>query len=240
MVSDDIKVATMVSIGIRVTKAIDKCVLSLSKKTENMSSNSYDYNEREKQVIELYDSGKSTRDIAKILRMSLRDISFILKKSEVNRGIVTDNNNKSFTTVTANQKATQAYELFSQGKKLVEVSIELGLREKEATKLFSEFLRLKGQGELYDMYLEDKHYLKSLRKLHRVIKREGVTADRIEWFVNMVIIGAYKIPELQKQYAMLKDEVEIIDERKVMSKHELGKMNNHITYQQRSVICSLQ
>src|SRR5690348_3572722 len=140
-----------------------------------MSINTYEYNytEREKQVLGLYNQGKSTREIAKTLRMSLRDISLILKKSEVNRGIVTDNNNKSITTVTANEKATEAYKLFSQGKKLVEVSIELGLREKEASKLFSEFLRLKGQDEVYEIYLENKHYLKSLRKLHRVIKREG-------------------------------------------------------------------
>ena len=77
MVSGDIKVAMRASIGIKVTKAIAKCVLSISKKTKRMSSNNdYDYTEREKKVLELCDSGKSTRDIAKILRMSLRDISF--------------------------------------------------------------------------------------------------------------------------------------------------------------------
>jgi hypothetical protein len=199
------------------------------------SNNDSDYTEREKQVLELYDSGKSTRDIAKTLRMSLRDISFILKKNQVNQGIVINDNVNNNNNKSPNEKATQSYRLFSQGKKLVEVSIELGLRENEASKLFSEFLRLKGQDEVYEIYLENKHYLKSLRKLHRVIKREGVTADRIEWFVNMVKIGAYKIPELQKQYAKLKDEVEIIDERKVRSKHELDKMNNQITYLQRNL-----
>jgi len=199
------------------------------------SNNDSDYTEREKQVLELYDSGKSTRDIAKTLRMSLRDISFILKKNQVKQGIVINDNVNNNKNKYPNEKATQSYRLFSQGKKLVEVSIELGLRENEASKLFSEFLRLKGQDEVYEIYLENKHYLKSLRKLHRVIKREGVTADRIEWFVNMVKIGAYKIPELQKQYAKLKDEVEIIDERKVRSKHELDKMNNQITYLQRNL-----
>jgi hypothetical protein len=65
-------------------------------------------------------------------------------------------------------------------KTLIQVSIDLGLREKEASKLFSEFLRLKGQGEVYEIYFENKHYLKSLRKLHRLLKREGVTVDKIE------------------------------------------------------------
>jgi DNA-directed RNA polymerase specialized sigma subunit len=56
------------------------------------NNNHYDYNERERQVIELYNRGKNTRYIAKELRMSLRDISIILRKKQVNHGIVTINN----------------------------------------------------------------------------------------------------------------------------------------------------
>ena len=54
--------------------------------------------EREGRVLELYNQGKSTREIAKELRMSLRDIGFILKKGQVNHGIVTimdDGNNSN-------------------------------------------------------------------------------------------------------------------------------------------------
>jgi DNA-binding NarL/FixJ family response regulator len=50
-----------------------------------MSNN--DYTERERQVLELYNEDKTTREIAKELRMSLRDIGFILKKGQVNHGI---------------------------------------------------------------------------------------------------------------------------------------------------------
>src|SRR5437763_10447790 len=109
-----------------------------------------------------------------------------------------NNNNKS-----CNEKATQAYKLFSKGTKLSDVAIELGLREKEASKLFGEFLRLNGQQELYDIYLDEKYYLRSLLKLHELLKREVITAadnNNIEWFVNMVKTGTYKIPDIQKQY----------------------------------------
>jgi DNA-binding NarL/FixJ family response regulator len=41
---------------------------------------SSDYTERERQVLKLYDQGKTTLDIAKEQRLSLRDISLILKK----------------------------------------------------------------------------------------------------------------------------------------------------------------
>jgi hypothetical protein len=35
---------------------------------------------KEGRILELYDQGKNTREIAKVLRMSLRDIGFILKR----------------------------------------------------------------------------------------------------------------------------------------------------------------
>jgi len=53
--------------------AKDKHMLSIN--------NNYDYNEREKKVLELYNQGKSTRDIAKELRMSLRDISKTISRT---------------------------------------------------------------------------------------------------------------------------------------------------------------
>ena len=62
----------------------------------------YDYNERERQVIELYNQGKSTRDIA--FAMWLRDISIILRRSQVNHGIVItkDNGNGNNTNESNN------------------------------------------------------------------------------------------------------------------------------------------
>jgi DNA-binding NarL/FixJ family response regulator len=61
---------------------------------------SYDNNtERERKVLELYNNqGKTTREIAKEQRLSLRDISLILKKHGINHGIAMidgDNNKKS-------------------------------------------------------------------------------------------------------------------------------------------------
>jgi hypothetical protein len=50
-----------------------------------------------------------------------------------------DNDNKK----SSNEKATQAYKLFSEGKKPVQVAIELGLREGQVNKFFREFWKLK-------------------------------------------------------------------------------------------------
>ena len=45
----------------------------------------------------------------------------------------------------------------------------------------------------------------------------------------MVNIGTYKVPDLQKQYAKLQDEVQVIDHQKVVSKADLDNMNNQIS-----------
>ena len=91
-----------------------------------MSSNNStnDYNEREGRVLELYDQGKNTREIAKELRMSLRDIGFILRKGQVNHGIATimdngNNSNNSTNNKPSNEKATQAYRLFPKVRLLL-------------------------------------------------------------------------------------------------------------------------
>jgi DNA-directed RNA polymerase specialized sigma subunit len=85
-------------------------------KDMSSTTNVNSYNEREKKVLELYDDGKSTRDIAKELRMSLRDISIILRKNQVSHGNVITDNGSSNSNKSPCEKATQAYKLFSEGK----------------------------------------------------------------------------------------------------------------------------
>jgi hypothetical protein len=90
--------------------------------------------------------------------MSLGDIGFILKKGRVNHGIATimDNGNNSNNNKPSNEKATQAYKLFSQGKKPVEVAIQLSLSEKEATRYYTEYWKLKRLYSLYHIHHESK------------------------------------------------------------------------------------
>jgi DNA-binding CsgD family transcriptional regulator len=213
-----------------------------------MSSTNNDctYNEREKKVLELYDQGKNTREIAKELRMSLRDIGFILKKGQVNHGITAtidygnnsnNNNSNSNNNKPASEKATQAYKLFSEGKTPVDVAIQLSLSEKEATRYYTEYWRLKRLYGLYHIYQESKGNLSYILKLCTLAKRHGITAadNNIEWFVNMVDIGTYNIPDLQKQYAKLQDEVQVIDHQKVVSKAELDNINNQVSILRRTM-----
>ena len=135
--------------------------------------------------------------------MSLRDISIILREYHVSHGIPStdnDNNNNSNYNNSPNQIATQAYKLFSEGKKPFEVAIELGIREAQVNKFFREFWKLKNLNELYEIYPHIRHYLSSFLKLHKVLKRKGLNPDNVEWFANAIETGIIKLPELQGQY----------------------------------------
>ena len=156
---------------------------------------SNDCTERERQVLELYSEGKTTREIAKILRMSLRDINIILKNHGLNHGIaiIKDNNNNNHYQ--SYQKSTQAYKLYSEGKKPVEVAIQLGLPERQATKYYREYWELKGLHELTFLYEERKDHLPSFIRLHNIMEREGMDDEND---IANVLKYAKELPNLQR------------------------------------------
>jgi cytidylate kinase len=61
---------------------------------------------KEKAKFELYHQCKTTREIAKEQRMSLRDISLILKKHGVNHGITSIDDDDNKKSQSNNEKAT--------------------------------------------------------------------------------------------------------------------------------------
>ena len=85
------------------------------------NNNTDDYNEREGRVFKLCKISRIiSQEIAKELRMSLRDIGFILKKGQVNHGIITimDNGNKNSNSKNnkpPNEKATPSLQILEAG-----------------------------------------------------------------------------------------------------------------------------
>ena len=81
--------------------------------------------EKEQYVIQLYKENKSTREIARLMHMSFRDIGAIIKKVKLEpdgeRGHLEDHDIKS------KSKITQAIKLFSELDSPVEYAIALDL-----------------------------------------------------------------------------------------------------------------
>src|SRR5215204_7014645 len=104
--------------------------------------------EREQFVIDLYNQGKTIRDIAREVRMSFRDIGIILKKASGEKEEKQDRKQSLLSP------SSQAYKLFSEGKTPIEVAIALDLGESETTKYYEEYLNLKQMHELRMVYNE--------------------------------------------------------------------------------------
>ena len=136
----------------------------------------YDYitrQERERLVLDLYNQGKTYREISKEARISPRDIGIILNKvieeKTEEQGIKQNNNNNGGEK---NQEhlslSSQAYKLFSERTTPLEVAIELNLRESEATKFYKEYWKLKQLHNLNMVYEEIKGDIEPFLRLYRL------------------------------------------------------------------------
>jgi transcriptional regulator len=109
--------------------------------------------EKEQYVIQLYKENKSTREIAKIMHMSFRNIGAITKKVklEADRGrdqLEEDEDIKS------KSKITQAIKLFSELNTPVEVAVALDLPADQVQAIYQEYWELDGMCRLAQIYDE--------------------------------------------------------------------------------------
>src|SRR5215217_5800385 len=136
--------------------------------------------ERERLVLELYNQGKTYREISKEARISPRDIGVILKAVEAKTERLKqehDNNNaeKNQQEQQNLSLSAQAYKLFSERKTPLEVAIELNLGESEATKFYREYWRLKQLHNLNMVYEDVKGDIEPFLKLYRLSKAKGMS-----------------------------------------------------------------
>jgi transposase len=94
--------------------------------------------ERERLVLDLYNQGKTYREIAKMARISPRDIGVILNKvvEEKTQGKEEQDDAEKNQEQQQQRRlclSAQAYKLFSEGKTPLQVAITLNLGESEAT-----------------------------------------------------------------------------------------------------------
>src|SRR5215207_970046 len=164
--------------------------------------------EREQIVLDLYNQGKTIRDIAKEARMSFRDIGAVLKKEEKEKERQKRqlDNNKYSTDSDSNRRglslSTQAYELFSLGKNPIQAAIELNLRESQVTRYYKEYW--KPFFERWRLWRKTEFDPENIRKIGNLSIEEikewyyllchlGYDTDPLsEWFVLLQLISNTK------------------------------------------------
>src|ERR671920_926239 len=104
--------------------------------------------------------------------MSIRNISAILNEEESRR-------QKYKHQQQQGEVSSKAYELFSEGKRPVQVAITLNLREPEATKLYREYWKLKRLHKLNSIYEKIGDDIRHIIELYGRAKKEGLGIEHI-------------------------------------------------------------
>ena len=101
--------------------------------------------EKEKLVIQLAEAGKTTRHIAQVAHISLKDIGTIIRK---HTGEDSDCQGGSKSLY------SRAFRLFKEGKSLVDIAITLDIETDEVLSMYSDYLRLLNLQKLMTIYRE--------------------------------------------------------------------------------------
>src|SRR5215216_2316394 len=177
--------------------------------------------EKEKLILNLYNEGKTYKQIAETARVSPRAIKPILEKAEKERekelGINTPKGNNSSTgNQNQTQKKTsissQAYLLFSEGKTPLDVAIELNLKEPEATKYYRQYWKLRQLHNLYLVYEDIGDDIIHIPKIHRKIRAAGMGVDQA---INLIKNANNDLPAVEQKYQKLKRDVNLLESRKL-------------------------
>jgi DNA-directed RNA polymerase sigma subunit (sigma70/sigma32) len=109
-------------------------------------------------VIQLYEQGKTRRQIAETVHMSFKDIADVIRIHTGEDSNLVDKPQKS--------KDTLAFELFLQGKQSVEVARELDMPADKVEELHAQYWRLSKLDNLEILYHEAEYSLSRLHRLH--------------------------------------------------------------------------
>jgi DNA repair exonuclease SbcCD ATPase subunit len=171
--------------------------------------------EKEELVLDLYfNQNKTYHEIAKIARMSPRDIKPIIDKA------INEKERTQHKTT-----AVQAYELFSKGKTLLEVTIDLNLGQAQATAYYGEYLKIVGLDDITKVYLEfqgDTSYFVKLCKEARAAKI-GVSQ-----VINLLNIANNQLPSVQHRYQTLQEHINRLESILKTRSKELQHLNDQI------------
>src|SRR5437867_3787925 len=129
--------------------------------------------EKHQLVVQLYNEGKTMREISKEVHMSFGDIGTIIKK--LNDNLEPKNHEIS--------KESRALKLFNKENDPVDVAITLDLPASKAESIYKQFLKLRGLSGMVNLYEEIKFDVPLLAKVYDTVKAYSLSKDDI---INIV------------------------------------------------------
>ena len=131
--------------------------------------------DKEELVIRLHQEGKTIRQIAAAAHLSFTEIGSIIRKID---GRDKDDGSKDIKDIKTKSTDTKALFLFTNGKKPIDVAIELDLSASEVQNMLEEFWALNDLHELVFVYNEIKTFLPSFLKLFHCLKERRILNEK--------------------------------------------------------------
>ena len=159
--------------------------------------------EKKELVVKLHQENKTIRQIAEIVHMGFKDIGTIIKRIDGQANDI-DLSNKS--------KASQALYMFNNGKKPIDVAIELDLPESEVFDLQQEFWALH---QLYDLplvYQQLKNDFDSFFDLFKLLKKNKMLSK--QHILKILRYAAHELPLLENKMRKLTNDIIELEFRK--------------------------
>lgn len=122
--------------------------------------------------------------------------------------------------------AAQAYRLFEEGKRPVDVAIELKLRQSEVTTYHEEYLKLIAFSDFFYIYTRVKEDPRPFVRLYNLVKDAGITDQEILRFLTLANDG---LSSLQQKYQNLNREFDSLRTRTSNSTIVFQKLTDEIS-----------
>jgi hypothetical protein len=123
--------------------------------------------------------------------------------------------------------AVQAYELFSKGKTLLEVTIDLNLGQAQATAYYGEYLKIVGLDDITKIYREFQGDTSYFVKLCKEAKGAQMGVPQV---INLLRIANSGLPSVQHRYEMLQKQNNNLEAILGTQAKEFQNLSNQITY----------
>ena len=168
-------------------------------------------------VIQLYEQGKTRRQIAEVAHMSFKDIADVIKE---HTGEDSNSGDKS------KSKDARAFELFLKGKQSVEVAIELDMSADEVEELHVQYWRLSKLDGLEALYYEAKYSLSLLLQLFKILKDNRITKDKD--IHDLLELANNGLPSLRNRHEDLLNQLTGLEKKKVVLGREILGLKSSI------------
>lgn len=169
-------------------------------------------------VIQLYEQGKTRRQIAEVAHMGFKDIADVIRKHTGEDSNLVDKPEKS--------KDTLAFELFLQGKQSVEVAIELDMPADKVEELHVQYWRLSKLDNLEILYHEAEYSLSLLLRLHNILKDKRITKDKD--ISDLIELANNGLPNIRFRFEELLNQVTALENEKAKLDAEILGLRNSI------------